>query len=97
MFCQKKSFGTLKAVRRQILLNVIRGHSAYGFYECPHCLDFHLTSKYDNRKHDFRIMCDMFAARYKTNLRKMRKRSTEAFSKIQERAFAKTRKEIFGD
>ena len=89
MFCQsgKRAFGTMRAVRKQILLNVTRGHDAYGFYECPHCLDFHLTKKYDNRTHDFKILCDLFLARYQFNLRKINQRE----------AFNKTRRELLGE
>jgi hypothetical protein len=42
---------------KAIKYNYRKGMSALGYYECPHCLDFHLTSQYDNRNKKMKRKC----------------------------------------
>ena len=53
----KKSFGWLGDAHNQVVKNYVADHRAYGVYECPKCLDFHTTSKYDNRTDKLKRRC----------------------------------------
>ena len=53
----KIAFPTREKANDFIVGNYIRGRKAYGVYECPKCLDFHLTSKYDNRTKALKRRC----------------------------------------
>lgn len=53
----KKKFSYWDDAERQVIKNYIYGLKSYGIYECPTCLDFHLTSKYDNRSPELKKYC----------------------------------------
>lgn len=53
----KKTFQYFDDAERQVIKNYIYGLKSYGIYECPTCLDFHLTSKYDNRSDELKKFC----------------------------------------
>ena len=55
----KLTFTTLDKVFNRILYNYKHDLDSLGYYECPSCLDFHLTSKYDNRPLELRVRCLM--------------------------------------
>jgi len=41
----KLKYKSIHSVRRKILKNYFNGNNALYYYECPLCLDFHLTKK----------------------------------------------------
>ena len=53
----KQRFGHRSLATQQIIDNYVNNRSAYGLYECPNCLDFHLTSNYDNRSKELKRKC----------------------------------------
>ena len=53
----KKTFQYFDDAERQVIKNYIYRLKSYGIYECPTCLDFHLTSKYDNRSDELKRFC----------------------------------------
>ena len=56
--CRKKrAFSDRRAAEGVVLKNFLNNREAYGIYECPLCLEFHLTSKYDNRTHQLKKHC----------------------------------------
>lgn len=54
---EKLMFLTRDEAEAQIVKNYKRGHKSLGVYECPYCLAFHTTSKYDNRSFEVIAKC----------------------------------------
>ena len=54
---EKKSYNHLSKVYNVILNNWIQNRDAIGWYECPVCLDFHVTKKQDNRNQKLKERC----------------------------------------
>lgn len=53
----KKTFYYFDDAERQVIKNYVYNLKSYGIYECPTCLDFHITSKYDNRSDELKKFC----------------------------------------
>ena len=60
----KKLFAYRTDAEAQVIKNFIFKAPAFGIYECPTCLDFHTTSKYDNRSNELRSKCKFMRSRY---------------------------------
>lgn len=55
--CTKLAYKKIGKAHAKILRNFMAGNGTYGVYECTRCLDFHLTSRYDNRSQKMRRAC----------------------------------------
>jgi hypothetical protein len=55
---EKKPFNNRLKVEAQVIKNFIYNKKSYGIYKCPTCLDFHTTSKYDNRSKILKHKCE---------------------------------------
>lgn len=53
----KKAFAFEVQAEAQIIRSFVYGCNILGIYECPTCLDFHTTSKYDNRSNELKKQC----------------------------------------
>jgi len=60
----KKTFAFIEQAEAQVIRNFVYGNKTLGIYECPTCLDFHTTSKYDNRSRILSAKCKRIKTKY---------------------------------
>lgn len=48
----------------QVIKNFLYKRKTLGIYECPTCLDFHLTHLYDNRTPELKQKCNRLQTKY---------------------------------
>jgi hypothetical protein len=77
----KQTFSHRREAEAKIIHNFATGRKAFGIYECPTCLDFHLTSKYDNRSDKLKKKCKEAKNKYRSILPEKRYKFLDKFCK----------------
>jgi hypothetical protein len=75
----KQTFFNKREAEAKVIYNCAKNRKAYGIYECPSCLDFHLTSKYDNRSDELKKKCKEAKNKYRSIIHEKRHEFLDKF------------------